>query len=91
MALAQERIKKAVECGYWHMWRFDPRLKAEGKNPFTLDSKEPTASFRDFILEEVRFSSLKQAFPDTAEALFEQCEADAKERYETYKKLASQN
>ncbi|MBQ2747342.1 MAG: pyruvate:ferredoxin (flavodoxin) oxidoreductase [Firmicutes bacterium] len=91
MAGAQERIKKAVECGYWHMWRFDPRLKAEGKNPFILDSKEPTGNFREFILDEVRFSSLQQAFPETAEELFQQCENDAKDRFATYKKMAEQN
>ena len=64
------------------------RLKEEGKNPFTLDSKEPKASFRDFIMDQVRYSSLLREFPDTAESLFAQAEADAKERYESYRRLA---
>jgi pyruvate-ferredoxin/flavodoxin oxidoreductase len=84
--IAQE--KKAVEAGYWATWRFNPALKDEGKNPFILDSKEPTASFRDFIMGEVRYSSLKQLFPDVAEQLFVKTEKDAKERLEGYKKLA---
>ncbi|MBQ1502127.1 MAG: pyruvate:ferredoxin (flavodoxin) oxidoreductase [Firmicutes bacterium] len=82
-------MKKAVECGYWHLYRFDPRLKAEGKNPFQLDSKEPDMSkFRDFIMGEVRYNALLRQNPDMAEALFAKTENDAKERYEEYKKLA---
>jgi pyruvate-ferredoxin/flavodoxin oxidoreductase len=80
--------KRAVEAGYWSMYRFNPTLKAAAKNPFVLDSKEPTADFKEFILGEVRYSSLKRAFPDTADALFDKTAADAKERYENYKKLA---
>ena len=90
MSTAQERIKKAVECGYWHMWRFNPLLKEEGKNPFILDSKEPTGNFRDFIMDEVRYSSLVRTFPETAEQLFEKCENEARERYETYKNMAAE-
>ena len=90
LAGAQERIKKAVECGYWHMWRFNPDLKAAGQNPFILDSKEPDLSkFRDFLMNEVRYSSLLRAFPDTAEALYAKCEAEAKERYEGYVSMAA--
>lgn len=89
MAKSQAEIKKAVDAGYWHLFRFNPDLKAEGKNPFTLDSKEPKGSFRDYLLSEVRYASLAQLFPAVAEQLFEKTEADAKERYEYYKKLAA--
>lgn len=84
--VAQE--KKAVESGYWHLYRYDPRLKEEGKNPFILDSKEPKESFRDFILGEVRYSQIQNTFPDMAEELYEKAEKDAKERYEIYKRLS---
>ena len=80
--------KRAVEAGYWHLYRYNPLLKAEGKNPFVLDSKEPTGSFRDFLMGEVRYSSLLKEFPDTAEELFAKSERDAKERYESYKRMA---
>ena len=88
MSRSVEQEKKAVEAGYWHLYRFDPRLKAEGKNPFQLDSKEPTASFQDFINSEVRYTSLKKTFPDVAEVLFKRAEEDAKERYSRYKSMA---
>jgi len=84
-SVAQE--EKAVKAGYWHLYRFNPELKEEGKNPFSLDSKEPTESFRDFLLSEVRFSALQKTFPEVAEDLFERAEQDAKERYEAYKRL----
>ena len=90
MSGAQTEIKHAVDCGYWHMYRFNPALKEEGKNPFTLDSKEPTESFRDFLLSEVRYSSLQRTFPEVAEELFIETEKNAKERLESYKKLANQ-
>jgi len=80
--------KKAVETGYWHLYRYDPQLKDEGQNPFSLDSKEPTGSFRDFISSEVRYTSLKTTFPEIAEEYYAKAEQDAKERYETYKKMA---
>ena len=70
------------------MYRFNPELKAEGKNPFILDSKEPTASFRDFLLSEVRYSALQRTFPEIAEELFQKSEEDAKNRLESYKKMA---
>ena len=90
MGKAQENIKEAVEVGYWHLYRYNPELVEKGKNPFILDSKEPKEGFRDFIMEQVRFNSLLKAFPDTAEELFQKLEKEAKERYETYKKLADQ-
>ncbi len=69
-------------------YRYNPDLKAKGENPFILDSKEPTADFREFLMGEVRYSSLLKMFPETAEALFEKTESDAKERLANYKKLA---
>jgi pyruvate-ferredoxin/flavodoxin oxidoreductase len=88
MGKAQENIKEAVESGYWHLYRYNPELKKEGKNPFILDSKDPKSSFRDFIMGQVRYSSLAQEFPDVADKLFEMSEDDAKERYNNYKRLA---
>lgn len=88
MGCSQLEEKRAVECGYWATYRYNPQLKEEGKNPFILDSKEPTANFREFLMGEVRFSSLQKMFPETAEALFEKTEKDAKLRLEGYKKLA---
>ena len=87
MANCQAEMKKAVEAGYWHMFRFNPALKAEGKAPFTLDSKEPTASYQDFINGEARYTRLAQAFPERAKVLFEKAEATAKAKYERLKKL----
>ena len=89
MGFSQEQTKRAVESGYWQLYRFNPLLKEEGKNPFSLDSKEPTRSFREFIDSEVRYASLSKAFPDEAEALFAKTEKDAKERLDSYKRLAS--
>ncbi|ABR50727.1 pyruvate flavodoxin/ferredoxin oxidoreductase domain protein [Alkaliphilus metalliredigens QYMF] len=88
MGKTQEQSKNAVEAGYWHLYRFNPELKEAGKNPFVLDSKAPTTPFRDFLLGEVRYSSLSKTFPETAEMLFEKSEKEAKERYETYKRLS---
>ncbi|MCC5909457.1 MAG: pyruvate:ferredoxin (flavodoxin) oxidoreductase [Clostridiaceae bacterium] len=88
MGKTQEQSKKAVEAGYWHLYRFNPELKDQGKNPFVLDSKEPKASFREFLLSEVRYASLSKSFPEIAEGLFEKSEKEARERYEGYKKLA---
>jgi pyruvate-ferredoxin/flavodoxin oxidoreductase len=89
MSRSQHEEKLAVEAGYWPLYRFDPRLKEEGKNPFTLDSKEPTGNFKEFLMGEVRYSSLTRTFPDAAEKLFEKAEKDMKDRFETYKKLAA--
>lgn len=88
MGKTQENTKDAVNCGYWQLYRFNPTLKEDGKNPFTLDSKEPKESFRDFIMDQVRYNSLAKEFPDIAEELFELAEQNAMERLETYKKLA---
>ena len=88
---AQTRIKEAVECGYWSCWRFNPELKAQGKNPFILDStKEPKGDFRAFIMNEVRYASLKKGFPETAEALYAKTEAEAKDRLAGYIKKAAE-
>jgi len=89
MGSTQLETKKAVEAGYWHMYRYNPTLKAEGKNPFILDSKAPTESFQDFILGEVRYSSLVRTFPDRAKTLFKTAEENAKDRLESYQNLAN--
>ena len=89
MQNSQNEIKKAVKAGYWHLYRYNPDLKKEGKNPFILDSKEPDFnSFRDFLMGEVRYASLAQLFPAEASELFAKTEQDARERYEFYKGLA---
>ena len=88
MSNSQLRQKEAVEAGYWHLYRYNPMLKKEGKNPFILDSKAPTADFKEFLMGEVRYSALKNTFPEKADELFEKAAKDAEERYETYKKLA---
>ncbi len=88
MGMSQEEEKRAVEAGYWILYRFDPRLKAEGKNPFILDSKEPTADFKEFLMGEVRYSSLTRTFPERAEELFKRAEEDIKERYQQYRRMA---
>ncbi|HCL4437940.1 pyruvate:ferredoxin (flavodoxin) oxidoreductase [Clostridium botulinum] len=85
-SIAEE--KKAVESGYWHLYRYNPMLKEEGKNPFTLDSREPTKSFKEFIQGEVRYSSLMNIFPGIAEKMSDMAEQHARERYDNYKHLA---
>ena len=80
-------MKKAVECGYWNLFRFNPALKAEGKNPFTLDSKAPAGGYQEFLMNEARYSALTRAFPDRAEKLFKENEELAKARYEHLVKL----
>lgn len=85
-SIAEER--KAVEAGYWHLYRFNPELRKEGKNPFILDSKDPTANYKDFINGEVRYSQLMNVFPDIAGNLFDLAEQNAAERFNRYKKLA---
>ena len=82
MGNSQLEAKRAVECGYWEMYRYNPQLKGTDKNPFTLDSKEPTADFKEFLMGEVRYASLAKAFPEAAEALFEKTYTDAMERLE---------
>lgn len=90
MGVSQLTEKRAVECGYWHLWRFNPQLEKEGKNPFTLDSKEPDWSkFQEFIHQEVRYTSLLKAFPSEAQELFNASEENAKWRYNSYKRFAA--
>jgi len=90
MTKSVQEQKKAVDAGYWHLYHFNPDLIDQGKNPFSLDSKAPSASFREFIMGEVRYSSLLNTFPDSAEELFVGAEKYAKVRYESYKRLADQ-
>jgi pyruvate-ferredoxin/flavodoxin oxidoreductase len=90
MDKSQEQQKNAVDAGYWHLYRFNPLLEKEGKNPFELDSKEPDWSkFQDFLNSEVRYTSLKKAFPKESDELFRAAEENAKWRYNSYKRLAS--
>ena len=90
MGLSQMEEQKAVDAGYWLLYRYDPRRKEEGKNPLVLDSKEPKGDFKDFLMGEVRYSSLTRTFPENADALFAKAEQDVKERYEQYKKMAAE-
>ena len=88
MVNCQAEMKKAVDCGYWNMFRYNPDLKAQGKNPFTLDSKEPaTDAYRAFLLNEARYASLTRSFPERAEELFSQSERLAADRYAHLAKL----
>ncbi|MGL5313853.1 MAG: 4Fe-4S dicluster domain-containing protein, partial [Peptostreptococcaceae bacterium] len=82
---------QAVACGYWHLYRYNPQLKAEGKNPFSLDSKEPKESFKDFLMGQVRYSAIAKQYPDVADELFNLAEQYSKDRLESYKKLANQD
>lgn len=86
-SIAEE--KKAVDSGYWHLYRYNPELKKEGKNPFSIDSKEPTKDFQEFLMGENRYASLKLAFPEKAQEMYDKAESDAKERYESYLNLAN--
>jgi len=91
MGHAQEEERRAVECGYWHLWRYNPALEAEGKNPFTLDSKEPDwDKFEDFLKGEVRYASVFKQYPDQAQELFDAAKTNAMWRYNNYKRLAQQ-
>ena len=87
MANCQIEMKKAVECGYWNLFRFNPAAKAEGKNPFTLDSKAPAGGYQEFLMNEARYSALTRSFPERAEKLFAENEAAAKARYEHLTRL----
>ena len=92
MGKSQAEEKAAVECGYWHLWRYNPALEAEGKNPFTLDSKEPDWSkFQDYLKGEVRFASVMKQYPAEAAELFQAAEDNAKWRLRSYKRMAAQN
>ncbi|MBO5676589.1 MAG: pyruvate:ferredoxin (flavodoxin) oxidoreductase, partial [Bacteroidaceae bacterium] len=88
MGKAQAEEAVAVECGYWHLWRYNPALEAEGKNPFQLDSKEPQwDKFQDYLKGEVRFLSVLKQYPDEAEELFAACQEMAKKRYQSYVRM----
>ncbi len=87
MVNCQAEMKKAVDCGYWNMFRYNPELKAEGKNPFTVDSKPATGSYHDFLMNEARYSSLTRSFPERAKVLFQESEDVAKARYAHLLKL----
>ncbi len=92
MGKSQAEEAAAVACGYWHLWRYNPMLEAEGKNPFTLDSKEPNwADFKTFLKGEVRYASVMKQYPNEAEELFQAAEDNAKWRYKSYKRMASQD
>ena len=92
MGKSQAEEEKAVKCGYWHLWRYNPALEAEGKNPFQLDSKEPDWSgFQDFLKSEVRYSSVMKQYPSEAAELFQAAEDNAKWRYNSYKRLSKGN
>ena len=92
MGKTQEEGKRAVECGYWHLWRYNPALAEQGQNPFVIDSKEPQwDKFQDFILGEVRYNSLKKAFPAEADELFASAEENAKWRYNSYLRMSGQD
>ena len=90
MGCSHLETKRAVDSGYWGMYRYNPQLKDIGENPFVMDSKEPTMDFREFLMGEVRYSSLQKQFPEMAEELFKKTEQDAKERLDNYRKLAGQ-
>lgn len=91
MGFTQHEEKLAVMSGYWNLFRFDPRKKKNGENPFMLDSKMPSQGYKDFIMNEVRYSSLAKFMPDRAQQLFEQAEKDAHEKYESFKKMAERD
>jgi len=90
MGKSQEEAKRAVACGYWPLYRFNPRLKEEGKNPFVLDSKEPTGDLHEFLMGEVRYASLVKQFPDEAKKLHEQLVKEYAERYKMYKRMSAE-
>ena len=92
MGRSQEEERRAVECGYWHLWRYNPELAEQGKNPFSLDSKEPNWDlFQDFLDGEVRYLSVKKAYPEEAEELFAQAKKMAQLRYKSYVRKAAEN
>ncbi len=88
MTKSQAEEKSAVDCGYWHLYRYNPMLAEKGENPFTLDSKDPTGDYQAFILGETRYASLKKTQPEVAEELFKRTEESSKQRLEGYKKMA---
>jgi pyruvate-ferredoxin/flavodoxin oxidoreductase len=90
MSTAQIEEKNAVECGYWPLYRYNPALEAEGKNPFSLDSKEPNGKYREFLMGETRYAALTRTFPEVADQLFTDAEAAAMRRYKFYKRMAEE-
>ena len=90
MGFSIRNMDEAVKAGYWHLYRCNPELKEQGKNPFSLDSKEPQGSFRDFIMDQVRYSAIAKQFPEQAEELFQMTEEHARQKYAELKKLAEQ-
>ena len=90
MGKTQEEEKLAVESGYWPLYRYDPRLTEEGKNPFQLDYKEPNGTIRDYLMGEVRYAALAKTFPKEAERLHKQLEQNVNARYQYYKRMAEQ-
>ncbi len=90
MSKGQLETKKAVETGYWQLYRYNPELTEEGKNPFTLDSKDPSASYQEFLAGETRYKTLKASRPELAATLFAKAEEDAKRRLESYKAKAEE-
>jgi pyruvate-ferredoxin/flavodoxin oxidoreductase len=90
MGKTQEEEKRAVESGYWPLYRYDPRLAAEGKNPFQLDYQPPNGTIHDFLMGEVRYAALRQTFPEEAEKLHKQLEESTQTRYQSYKRMAEQ-
>ena len=90
MGFSIRNMEEAVKAGYWHLYRYNPELKEEGKNPFSLDSKEPQGSFRDFIMDQVRYAAIAKQFPEQAEELFQMTEEHARQKYAELKKLAEQ-
>ena len=92
MGKSHHEEELAVKCGYWQLWRYNPELEDQGKNPFMLDSKAPKwEDFQDFLTGEVRFQALKKQFPEQATELFEACEENAKRRYQSYVRMSQQN
>lgn len=88
MGKSMENMAKAVQAGYWHLYRYHPDLVKEGKQPFTLDSKDPTGDFKEFLMGQVRYSALARQFPEHAQQLFEKAEQDAGCRLKAYQKMS---
>ena len=91
MGKTQEEEKRAVESGYWPLYRYDPRLTAEGKHPFQLDSSQPNGKIHEFLMGEVRYAALTKTFPGEAERLHKKLEEQVETRYKTYKEMAEQS
>ena len=90
MGCSQLEARKAVESGYWNLYHYNPDLKSQGKNPFILDSKEPNFELKEFMMGEVRFAALTRTFKEEADRLLKEAEADAREKYSQYKKMAEE-